>query len=324
MLVGYGSFILPRIPVDVFPDLNRPSVTLMTEAEGLAPQEVEQLVTFPIESIMNGMPGVIRVRSVSGVGLSVVYVEFDWGTDIYRNRQLVAERLALVRDRLPRGTVPQMGPVTSIMGEIMLIAVTSDTASPMDVRELADFVIRPQLLTIPGVAQVIPIGGEVRQYRVVPHPALMQALDVTYEQIEAAATSFGTNTAGGFVDHQSREYLIRNVGVTKRLEDLRDTVIAYRQGQPVLLRQVATVDFAARVKRGDAGYRGKPAVIFSVQKQPGADTVALTRQIEAALQVIQRTLPAGISATNVQFRQASFIEASIGSLKEALVESAVV
>ena len=324
MLVAYGAFILPRIPVDVFPDLNRPSVTLMTEAEGLAPQEVEQLVTFPIESIMNGMPGVIRVRSVSAAGLSIVYVEFDWGTDIYRNRQLVSERLALVRDRLPRGTVPQMGPVTSIMGEIMLIAVASDTASPMDVRELADFVIRPQLLTIPGVAQVIPIGGEVRQYRVVPHPPLMQALNVTYEQIEAAATSFGTNTAGGFVDQQSREYLIRNVGVTKRLEDLRDTVIAYRQGQPVLLRQVATVDFAARVKRGDAGYRGKPAVIFSVHKQPGADTVALTKQVEATLQLIQKTLPAGISATNVQFRQASFVEASIDSLKKALVEAAVV
>jgi heavy-metal exporter, HME family len=324
VLVAYGSFIVPRIPIDVFPDLNRPIVTLMTEAEGLAPQEIEQLVTFPIESIMNGMPGVARVRSVSGIGLSIVYVEFDWGTDIYRNRQLVSERLALVREQLPRSTTPQMGPITSIMGEIMLIALTSDTASLMEVREIADFVMRPQLLTIPGVAQVIPIGGEVRQYRVVPNPALMQGLDVSYDQIEAAVTRFGTNTAGGFVDQQSREYLIRNVGVTRRLEDLRDTVIAYRQGQPVLLRQVANVDFAARVRRGDAGYRGKPAVILSVQKQPGMDTVTLTRQIETALQVIQRTLPAGVSATNVQFRQASFIEASIGSLEEALIESALV
>jgi heavy-metal exporter, HME family len=324
LLIVYGSSILPRIPIDVFPDLNRPIVTLMTEAEGLAPQEVEQLVTFPIESIMNGMPGVTRVRSVSGVGLSIVYVEFDWGTDIYRNRQLVSERLALVREQLPRGITPQMGPITSIMGEIMLIAMTSDTVSPMEVREIADFVMRPQLLTIPGVAQVIPIGGEVRQYRVVPNPALMQTLDVTHDQVEAAVTRFGTNTAGGFVDQQSREYLIRNVGVTRRLEDLRDTVIAYRQGQPVLLRQVASVDFAARVKRGDAGYRGKPAVILSVQKQPGADTVAVTKQIEAALEGIQKTLPAGISATNVQFRQATFIEASIGSLKEALVQAAVI
>jgi HME family heavy-metal exporter len=324
ILVGYGSFILPRIPVDVFPDLNRPVVTLLTEAEGLAPQEVEQLVTFPIESIMNGMPGVTRVRSVSGVGLSIVYVEFDWGTDLYRNRQLVSERLALVREQLPRGATAQMGPVTSIMGEIMLVAIASDTVPLMEVREIADFVIRPQLLTIGGVAQVIPIGGEVRQYRVVPNIALMQSLDVSYEQIEAAVTRFGTNTAGGFVDQHGREYLIRNVGLTKRLEDLRDTVVLYRHGQAVLLRQVAAVDFAARVKRGDAGYQGKPAVIVSIQKQPGADTVALTKQIEAALQAIQRTLPAGVSATNVQFRQATFIETSMDNLKRVLVEAAVV
>src|SRR5215475_5624093 len=324
ILMVYGSLILPRIPIDVFPDLNRPIVTLITEAEGLAPQEVEQLVTYPIESIMNGMPSVTRVRSVSGIGLSIVYVEFDWGTDIFRNRQLVSERLALVRDQLPRGITPQMGPITSIMGEIMLIAVTSETASPMEVREIADFVMRPQLLTIAGVAQVIPIGGEVRQYRVAPNPALMWGLEVTYEQIESAVTRFGTNTAGGFVDQQGREYLIRNIGLTRRLEDLRDTAVAYRGGQPVLLRQVAEVEFSARVKRGDAGYRGHPAVILSVQKQPGADTVTLTNQIEIALQGIQKTLPAAISATNVQFRQASFIESSIGSLKEALAESAVV
>src|SRR5437899_9440001 len=212
----------------------------MTESESYASPEVEQLVSFPIETQMNGVPGVARVRSVSGIGLSIVYVEFDWGTDIYRNRQLVSERLALVRDQLPRSTIPQMGPITSIMGEIMLIAVTSDAASPMEVREIADFVMRPQLLTIPGVAQVIPIGGEVRQYRVAPNPALMWGLEVTYEQIESAVTRFGTNTAGGFVDQQGREYLIRNLGVTRRLEDLRDTVVAYRQDQPVLLRHVAS------------------------------------------------------------------------------------
>src|ERR671916_482347 len=264
VLVAYGSWVLPRVPVDVFPDLNRPTVTLMTEAEGLAPQEVEQLVTYPLETAMNGMPGVTRVRSVSGVGLSIVYVEFDWSTDIYRSRQLVAERLALVGEQLPRGVTPQMGPVTSIMGEIMLVAVTSDTVSPMDVREIADFIIRPQLLTIAGVAQVIPIGGEVRQY------------------------------------------LIRNVGVTKRLEDLRNTVVVHKQGQPVFLHQVAQVDFAQRVKRGDAGFQGKPAVIVSIQKQPGADTVDLTGKIEAALAEIQKTLPKGVSATNLQFRQATF------------------
>jgi heavy-metal exporter, HME family len=323
-LVAYGSFVLPGIPVDVFPDLNRPTVTLMTEAEGLAPQEVEQLVTYPLETSMNGMPGVTRVRSVSGVGLSIVYVEFDWGTDIYRSRQLVAERLSLVREQLPRGVTPQMGPVTSIMGEIMLIAVTSESVSPMEVRELADFVIRPQLLTIAGVAQVIPIGGEVRQYRIVPSVASMQALEVTHEQIEAAVTRFGTNTGGGFVDQHGREYLIRNVGVTKRLEDLRNTVVVHRQGQPIFLHQVASVDFAPRVKRGDAGYQGKPAVIVSVQKQPGADTVDLTGKIENALREIQKTLPPGVSAANVQFRQATFIETSVDNVKRVLLEAAVV
>jgi HME family heavy-metal exporter len=325
ILVAYGSFMLPRIPIDVFPDLNRPTVNILTEAEGLAPQEVEQLVTFPIETAMNGMPGVMRVRSVSGIGLSVVYVEFDWSVDIYRARQVVSERLALIREQLPNAVNPQMGPVTSIMGEIMLIALTSDgRVSPMEVRELADFVLRPQLLALPGVAQVIPIGGEVRQYRVTPNIASMQALNVTHDQIEQAVTRFGTNTGGGFVDQHGREYLIRNVGLTKRIEDLANTVVIVRDGQPILLKQVANVDFAPRVKRGDAGYNGKPAVIISVQKQPAADTVTLTRKIEAALQDIQRALPAGVSATNVQFRQATFIETSIHNVQRVLLEAAIV
>jgi HME family heavy-metal exporter len=324
LLVAYGSFVLPRLPVDVLPDLNRPMVTLMTEAEGLAPQEVEQGVTYPIEAAMNGMPGVTRVRSVSGVGLSIVYVEFDWSTDVYRSRQLVAEKLAVVREGLPRGVTPHMGPVTSIMGEILLVAVTSETLPPMEVRELADFVIRPQLLSLSGIAQVIPIGGEVRQYRVSPNPASMQALDVTPEQVEAAVSRFGTNTGGGFVDQHGREYLIRNVGLTKRLEDLRGTVVTYRQGQPVLLRQVADVAFAPAVKRGDAGYNGRPAVIVSIQKQPGADTVGLTRRIEATLAAVQKTQPAGVKANNIQFRQATFIETSVGNVKRVLLEAAAV
>jgi HME family heavy-metal exporter len=325
VLVVYGSFVLPRLPIDVFPDLNRPTVNILTEAEGLAPQEVEQLVTFPIETAMNGMPGVVRVRSVSGIGLSVTYVEFDWGIDIYRARQVVSERLALVREQLPRGVTPQMGPVTSIMGEILLIAVTSDgTVSPMEVREIADFVLRPQLLALPGVAQVIPMGGEVRQYRVTPSIAAMQALGITPGQIEAAVTRFGTNTGGGYVDQHGREYLIRNVGLSKRLDDLADTVVTVRAGQPVLLKQVAAVEFAPRVKRGDAGHNGRPAVIVSIQKQPAADTVTLTRKIEATLKDIQRTVPAGVSVDNVQFRQASFIEASVGNVERVLLEAAVV
>ena len=227
--------------------------------------------------------------------------------------------------QLPRELNPQMGPVTSIMGEIMLVALTSDgRASPMEVREIADFTVRPQLLALSGVAQAIPIGGEVRQYRVTPNVATMQALEVTHEQIEQAITRFGTNTGGGFVDQSGREYLIRNVGLTKRLEDLANTVVVSRSNQPILLKQVATIEFAPRVKRGDAGYRGEPAVIIGVLKQPNADTVGLTRRIEAALNEIQKTLPVGVSATNIQFRQATFIETSIGNVQRVLLEAAVV
>ncbi len=325
ILIGYGSFILPRIPIDVFPDINRPTVTIMTEAEGLAPQEVEQLVTFPTETAMTGMPGVVRVRSVSGIGLSVVYVEFDWGVDVYRARQLVSERMGLIREQLPRTVTQQMGPVTSIMGEIMLIALTSDgRVSPMDVREEADFVLRPQLLALAGVAQVIPIGGEVRQYRVTPNLAAMQTLGVTHDQIETAVSRFGTNTGGGYVDLYGREYLIRNVGLTRQLNDLANTIVTVRNDQPIILKQVAQVDYAPRIKRGGAGYNGKPAVIISIQKQPDADTVDLTRRIEKALADIQRTLPAGLSATNVQFRQATFIETSVKNVERVVLEAAAI
>ncbi|TNC12090.1 efflux RND transporter permease subunit [Methylobacterium terricola] len=324
VLVLYGAFSLTRLPVDVFPDLNRPTVTIMTEAEGYAPPEVEQMVTYPIETRLNGLPGVTRIRSVSGVGLSVVYVEFAWGTDIYRNRQQVAERLSLVQDQLPRGVTPQMGPVSSIMGQVLLIAVTGENLSPMALRETADFVLRPRLLTVPGVAQVIPIGGEVRQFRVAPNPAAMRALGVTNAQLDAALQQFGTNAGGGFTDQYSREYLIRNIARTMSLEDLRDLVVGAASNAPVRLRQVAEVSFAAKAKRGEGGYQGKPAVIVSVEKQPDVDTVALTRSIEAALKDIAPSLPAGISADRILFRQADFIETSIANVERVLVEAILV
>jgi HME family heavy-metal exporter len=325
VLMIYGAFTATRLPVDVFPDLNRPTVTIMTEAEGLAPEEVEQLVTYPLESQMNGLPGVSRVRSTSGVGLSIIYVEFDWDTDIYRNRQQIAERLSLVQPQLPANVVPQMGPINSIMGQVMLIAVTGpETISAMELRELADFTVRPRILSIPGVAQVIPIGGEVRQYRVSPNSAAMRALGVSFEQIEQALAQFGSNTGGGFTDQYSREFLIRNVGRTQNIEDLASVVVASVDGQPVLLRQVAEVGFAPRLKRGDAGYQGQSAVIVSVEKQPDIDTVKLTREVEAALSEISATLPAGVKADQVLFRQANFIETSIGNVQKVLAEAIVV
>ncbi|MDP1924818.1 MAG: efflux RND transporter permease subunit [Thiobacillus sp.] len=325
LLLVYGLLSLNQLPVDVFPDLNKPTVTLMTEAAGMAPEEVEQLISFPIETAMNGLPGVTRVRSVSGIGLSVVYVEFDWGTDIYRNRQQIAERLSLVKEQIPAGITPQMGPISSIMGEIMLIAMTADPAkaNPMQARELADWVVRPRLLTIAGVSQVIPIGGEVKQYRVTPDSANMGRLGITLEQMEATLQGFATNTSGGFLESQAQEYLIRNIGRTTRLEDLQDLVVSYRDAQPILLRQVARVEFAARLKRGDASFMGKPAVILSVQKQPGADTVKLTREIEAALAELNRSMPAGIATKDILFKQAHFIESSVGNVEEALRDGAI-
>ena len=324
-LMAFGSYSIIKLPVDVLPDLNKQIVTIMTEAEGFAPPEVEQLVTFPIETQMNGVPGVARVRSVSGVGLSFVYVEFEWSnTDIYRNRQLVAERLNLMRDQLPANVVPMMGPIGSIMGQILMVAVTSDRATPMELREAADFTIRPRLLGIPGVAQVIPIGGEVRQYRVSPQPPALRALGVNYEQIEKALASFGTNAGGGFTDLNSREYLIRNIGRTTSLADLRNIVVAKVDGKPVFLHQVATVEFAARAKRGDSGFMGKPAVIVAVEKQPNVDTATLTRKVEDALRDLGNALPHNIKADQIVFRQANFIETSINNVQTVLFEAFVV
>ena len=320
-----GLYTLRGLPVDVFPDLNRPTVTLMTEAEGMAPEEVEQRVSFPLETAFGGLPGVLRVRSVSSAGLSIVYVEFDWGTDVYRNRQLVAERLGTVAGQLPPRVVPVLGPVASIMGQVMLVALQGEPgkADAMQVREAADWVVRPRLLTIPGVAQVIAIGGEVRQYRIVPDARRMRDLGVTLAEVEEAARGFATNTSGGFVDRGAREVMLRNVTRTTSLEDLAALPVRVRNGTPVLLRQVAEVTFAARPKRGDAGYGGEPAVILSVEKQPQVDTVRLTADVERALAELASSLPAGVQVKSVLFRQADFIDRSIGNVERVLVESAI-
>ncbi len=330
MLMVYGALTALRTPIDVFPNLDKPLVTVLTEAGGMAPEEVEQLVTFPIETALNGMPGVSRVRSTSGVGLSIVYAEFDWGTDVYRNRQLVAERLALIRERLPADITPMMGPVSSIMGEIMLIALplqrgngAGEGISPMQAREYADFVLRPRLLSIPGVSQAIPIGGDVRTLRVAPDTARMAQFGVSLTQVERALSGYASNAGGGFVDLNSREYLIRHLGRSNRLEDLAGVAVAWKDGRPILLEQVATVAFAPGLKRGDAGYNGLPAVILSVQKQPGADTVELTAVIEAALSDLKPSLPEGMAEPRVLFRQADFIQASIANVSGALRDGAI-
>lgn len=325
VLMGYGAFTLTQTPVDVFPDLNKPTVTIMTEAGGMAAEEVEQLITFPLETTMNGLPGVESVRSTSSSGLSFIYVTFNWKTEIFRARQMVSERLSSMEEGLPTGVVPRMGPISSIMGEIMQIAIPIDTAriSPMQVREFADWVLRPRLMAVPGVAQVIPIGGEVRQFQVQPNTARMAELDITHEQLTGALKGFAANTSGGFLELNGREYLIRNLGRTSRLDDLKNLALTARHGQPVLLRQIAEVTFAPAIRRGDAGFEGKPAVILGIQKQPTADTIHLTRTIEAALDDLKKTLPAGMDEPKVTFRQASFIESSISTLQGKLIGASV-
>ena len=325
VLMGYGAFTLTQTPVDVFPDLNKPTVTIMTEAGGMAAEEVEQLITFPLETTMNGLPGVESVRSTSSSGLSFIYVTFNWKTEIFRARQMVSERLSSMEEGLPTGVVPRMGPISSIMGEIMQIAIPIDTAkiSPMQVREFADWVLRPRLMAVPGVAQVIPIGGEVRQFQVQPNTVRMAELDITHEQLTGALKGYASNTSGGFLELNGREYLIRNLGRTSRLDDLKNLALTARHGQPVLLRQIAEVTFAPAIRRGDAGFEGKPAVILGIQKQPTADTIHLTRTIEAALDDLKKTLPAGMDEPKVTFRQASFIESSISTLQGKLIGASV-
>ena len=325
VLMVWGSLQATRLPVDVFPDLNKPTVTIMTEAGGMAPEEIEQLISFPLETAMSGQPGIATVRSISSAGLSIVYLTFDWQVDVYRARQMVSERLTAMESALPPGAVPRMGPVSSIMGEIMLVAIPiyGEGADPRAAREYADWVLRPRLMAIAGVSQVIPIGGEVRQFQVQPDTRRMMELGIGLDQIETAVRGFAANTSGGFLELNGREYLIRHLGRSARLEDLKNLAITARNGQPILLRQVAEVGFAAAIKRGDGGFdngrEGGPAVILSIQKQPTADTVDLTKRIESALADLKGSVPQGMSAPQVIFRQADFIEASLGNLQVKLL-----
>lgn len=325
LLMVYGTYVTLNLPVDVLPDLNRPRVTIMTEAAGLSPEEVEILITVPIENVLNGSTGVKEVRSSSAPGLSVVYVEFDWETDILIARQLVSEKLQTASEKLPENVTPVMAPISSIMGQIMLIGLYSaDTTSAMDVRTAADWVIRPRLLTIPGVSQVINIGGEVKQYQVLIDPHKLASLNVSLEEVEVSLQKSNVNTTGGFTESSNQEYLIRNIGRTESIEEISNSIITYRDNIPVLLRQVGEVKLGAALKRGDAGLNGKPAVILSIEKQPEANTITLTEEVTKALDEIQASLPPGIKVEKSVFRQADFIDASITNVEEALRDGAII
>ena len=324
VLVG-GTVVALRMPVDVFPDLTAPSVTVITEARGLAPQEVETLVTFPIETAINGASGVRRVRSSSATGISVVWVEFAWGTDIYQARQVVNEKLQLARGALPPEVEqPILAPISSIMGEILFIALTSEIHSPMELRSTADWVIRPRLLSVPGVSQVVPIGGDEKQYQVLISPEQIAASGVSLTAVIEAVNKTNQNTSAGFYLAGGQEYLIHGIGRVRTLDDIANTVVTLHDGQPLLLRQVAEVRIGPALKRGEGAALGKPAVIVSIQKQPNANTLSLTRQLDQVLDDIQQTIPTGMVINKQIFRQADFIQVSIDNLVDALRDGAIV
>lgn len=319
-MVVYGAIAVSKLSIDVFPDITKPTVNIMTEAHGMAPEEVETRVTLPIESYLNGLPGVERIRSQSGIGLSVIYVEFAWGTDIYRARQLVQEKLNLTKERLPKEIAPIMGPVGSLMGQIQQIAVTNiedgkgETLDPMELRSLADWVIRPRLMTIPGISQVIAIGGGVKQYQILISAEKLNRFQLSIEQIDSELEKISQNTTGGFLERETSEFLVRNIGVVRDLEDIKKTLVGLHFGRPVLVEDIAEVRIGARLKRGDGSYNGKPSVVMTIQKQPGADTVRITRDIQAALEELRPTLPKTVVVNPDVFKQASFIEASISGI----------
>ncbi len=323
LLLVYGSYVLIKLPVDVFPDLNRPTVTIQAEAAGLSPEEVEALVVYPIETALNGATGVERVRSVSAPGLGIVYVEFGWSTDIYIDRQIVAEKLQSIREGLPGGVNPMLGPITSIMGEIMLISVSGDSISPMDLRTLADWTIKPRLLSIPGVSQVIAIGGDLKQYHVLVSPDKLKQNGVTLHEVETAVKNTNTSSSGGFLVQDYTEAVVRNLGRLQSLDDLKSTVVAFHDGQPITLDRVASIEFGSPQKRGSAGANAHPAVILSVKKQPGASTIELTKTIDAAISELEKGLPKGVVVNPHLFRQSAFIDRAIKNVEDALRDGSI-
>jgi len=319
-----GSYVAFTIPVDVFPDLTAPTVTVLTEAHGMAAEEVERLVTFPVETAVNGSAGVRRVRSSSAQGISIVWVEFDWGTEIYRARQVVGEKLQLVTEQLPEGVPPPvLAPITSIMGEIMLIGLTSTTVPEMDIRTAADWMVRKRLLAISGVSQVVPIGGQVRQYQVLLDPQRMAAYGVSLAQVLHAAEASNAVASGGVYLSNGQEVLIRGLGRVQSPEDIAQTVVTMRDGVAVRIGDVAQTTIGPRPRMGTGSVNGGPAVILSVQKQPGVNTLDLTERIDEELDVLATQLPAGVVIERDIFRQASFISLAVDNVIAALRDGAL-
>ncbi|MDQ3264776.1 MAG: efflux RND transporter permease subunit [Myxococcota bacterium] len=335
LLLVLGLDATRKMPVDVFPDLTAPTVTVLVEAHGLAPEEVETLVTFPIETAVNGATGVRRVRSASGIGISIVWVEFDWDTELAAARQVVNEKLQLVASQLPADVPPPtLAPVSSVMGEILFLSVAWEEdalaqdpagrqAQLMEARGVADFTLRKRLLAVPGVSQVVPIGGAVKQYQVLLRPDALGAAGVTQEQVAHALRTTNQNASGGFYVEGGQEYLLRAVGRARDLADVAGTVITVREGQPITVGQVATVQVGPKLKRGEGSANARPAVVLAVMKQPDANTLELTRALDATLDAIAPTLPRGLKIERNIFRQADFISAAITNVTHALRDGAI-
>lgn len=323
-MMVWGFLIAREMPLDVFPDLSSPTVTVVTDAHGMAPEEMERLITFPIETGMNGATGVRRVRSSTSVGISVVWVEFDWGTDIYRARQTVAEKLQLVQASLPPDIAPPvLAPTSSIMGEILFIGLSSETVSPAKVRTFAEWEVRRRLLAIPGVSQVVPIGGALQQLQVIIRPADLQAYDVSLDEVVESVADASDNSSAGFYEEGGEEVLLLGLGRATTIEDLRDSVVTTREGLPIRLGDLADVEVAGGLKRGDAAVSGRPGVIMGIQKQPGVNTLELTRRIEEVLDSVEADLEEGVKLDRALLRQADFIESAVSNVTEALRDGAL-
>ncbi len=324
LLLLWGSYETTRMPVDVFPDLTAPTVTVVTEAHGMAPKEVETLVTLPIESALNGASGVRRVRSSTQVGISVVYAEFEWGTDIYQARQIVSEKLQGVRGTLPPDIPPPvLAPVASVMGEIMFIALKSDRHDAMALKTTADWTLRRRLLAVPGVAQVIPNGGETKQFQVLIKPERLAAYRIGLDEVTRALRTTNQNSSAGFYIEGGQEYLIQGLGRVRSPADIGNTLVAMRGGEPVLVRHLAEVKIGPAPMRGTAAHNGQPAIVLGIQKQPGANTLELTERLDRVLANIQASLPEGMEIESHLFRQADFISVSIDNLLLALRDGAI-
>ena len=321
LLLIFGSVVASRMEVDVFPDLTAPTVVVITEAHGMAPEEVEKLVTFPIETSVNGATNVRRVRSSSSAGISIVWVEFEWDTDIYKARQIVNEKIIAVAEKLPQGVGnPTMGPQSSIMGEIMLVSVTADKTSQIDLRTIADWTIRPRLLATGGVSQVVVIGGDYKQYQILASPQKMNYYNVSLSELLKASEEANGNSSGGFMNEYNNEYIVKGIGRTSDIKEIGKSIIKMQNGNPIKIEDVAEIKIGASLKIGDGSLKGEPAVIMTVMKQPSTNTLALTETIDASIADIQKNLPKDVKINTKIFRQADFINASISNIKKILLE----